>query len=415
MAWPDPTTNVAGVKATWDKTAYTFDRDVDAKLWPALMAKSPILDMLPRVPVKNFKFEWETDVAPTRTYSAHGDDAGTTVDNHATNTKIILNADPVDLQVGSIIRNATRATPIGSYGADEIMEVTAINHSTFELTVVRDAGRQASGNGSLLQCYNGSSTEDAVYEVIYAPREEGSAPGVNKYKDVVLAENYTNTVDFYLTATGDQLATDRIVAADNMQNQFQKTMTNLTNQLEGMFFYGCLNNGANAGSASYVRRTKGFDPFVGASGGNYDVTTAAVSASALDALFYEILADNTDPADRFIIATHPKHARTISSFGLDKIRMGMEDTKYGRHIDTFKSDLGVEAPIIWSLNISKSDLFIIDMDKVALTVFRPFEKAEWSYGDDGVDAWRQRILGSFGVKVVDGLYSHAKLGGLPWS
>jgi hypothetical protein len=55
------------------------------------------------------------------------------------------------------------------------------------------------------------------------------------------------------------------------------------------------------------------------------------------------------------------------------------------------------------------------MAKVSLPVFRPFEKAQWSYGDDGVDAYRQRYLGSFGVKVVDPLYSHAKLGLLPWS
>lgn len=411
MAWPDPATNVTGVVATWDKTSNTFDRDVDSKLWPALMAKSPILDMLARPKVSNFKFEWETDVAPTRTYTSSGTAGADDInaDSAVAGDEVLLTlaAAPSDLQVGSLIRNATRATPIGSYAADEVMEVTGINSAI--LTVVRDAGRQAAGVGSLVH------DEGDVFEVIYAPREEGSAPGVNKYKDVTLVENYANTVDFYLTATGDQLATDKLVAADNMQNQFQKALHNLTNQLEGMFFYGCLNNGANAGSISAVRRTKGFDAWVGAANGNYDVTTAAVTPAALDNLFYQILADSTDPADRFVIACHPKHARTISSFGIDKIRMSQEDTKYGRHIDTFKSDLGVEAPIIWSLNVSKSDLFIIDMNKVSMPTFRPFEKAEWSYGDDGVDAYRQRILGSFGVKVVDGLYSHAKLGGLPWT
>lgn len=411
MAWPDPTTNVAGVKATWDKTAYTYKRDIDSKLWPALQAKSPILDMLARPSVSNFKYEWETDVAPTRLYTSSGtagaDDINADANVDGTETLLTLATAPTDLQVGSIIRNVTRATTIGSYGMDELMEVTAINSAI--LTVVRDVGRQAAGTGSLVH------DEGDVFEVVYAPREEGSAPGVNKYKDVVLVENYANTVDFYLTVTGDQLAVAREVAADNMQNQFNKAMTNLTNQLEGMFFYGCLNNGANAGSASYVRRTKGFDYWVGASGGNVDVATKAVTPAALDALFAGIMADNTDPSDRFIIATNPKHARTISSFGIDKVRLGQEETKYGRYIDTYKSDLGIEAKVIWSNNITKSDLFIIDMDKVSLPTFRPFEKAEWSYGDDGIDAFRQRILGSFGVKVVDGLYSHAKLGNLPWT
>lgn len=414
MAWPAATDNVAGIVATWDKTANTFKRDVDSKLWPALQAKSPILDMTPRFAVSNFKFEWESDVAPTRTYASSGtagaDDINADASIDGTETLLTLAAAPTDLQVGSIIRNATRATPIGTYGVDELMEVTGISSNV--LTVKRNVNAAVGGTantGSLVH------DESDVFEVVYSPREEGSAPGVNKYKDVVLVENYANTVDFYLTATGDQLATMRLVGGDTMDNQFQKNMTNLQNQLEGMLFYGSLNAGANAGSASYVRRTKGIDQFISAAGANIDYTTKDVTPEALDALFYEILADNTDPNDRFVIACHPMQARKISAFGLDKVRLGQTESKYGRYIDTFKSDLGVEAPVIWSLNVSKSDLFILNMNRISIATFRPFEQAQWSYGDDGVDAYRQRILGSFGVKCVDALKAHAKLGYLTWS
>ena len=406
MAFPAPV--VEGVTPTWAKTANTFKRDVDAKLWPALQAKHPILDMMSRPPVSNFKFEWEVDIEPTRLYTAKGSDGDTNIDNHATNQVIVMTTSVADLQLGTILRNASRPTTVGSYGMDELLEVTGIDGA--KVTVNRDVGNQNAGSGSLLQCYDGAANANDVYEVVYVPVPEGSGPGVNRYKDVTLVDNYANSVDFYLTVTGDQLATDRLIAADNMANQFQKNLTTLSNQLEGMFFYGALNNSAPAGTAQYVRRTKGFDYWVAAAGGNYDVTTRKVTPKALDNLFYQILADNTDATDTFIIATHPMHARTISGFGIDKVRLGQEESKYGRYIDTFKSDLGVEAKVIWSLNISKSDLFIIDMNKVSMPTFRPFETAEWTYGDDGVDAYRQRILGSFGVKVVDGLYSHAKLG-----
>jgi len=404
--WPDVATAASGSTRTNEKLALTWEREVDPKLWAALMAKSPILDKLARPKINNFKYEWENDVAPARTVTMNDASGNTTVDSSGSGVVMVITA-LSGLEKGSVIRNATRATPIGSYGQDELMEVTGI--STLDITVVRDVGRQAAGTGSTAHAAND------VFEIVFVPKQEGSGPDENKYTDVVLAENYANTVDFYLTVTGDQAATRRLVSGDTVENQFAKNLLNLQNQLEGMFFYGCLNNGSNAGTASYVRRTKGLDAWVGAAGGNYDVTTKDVTPESLDNLFYKILEDKSDPSDPYIIACHPYNARKVSQFGVDKVITDNNVSKWGRHIDTFKSDLGIEAEVIWSLNISKSDLFIIDMAKVSLPCFRPFEKAQWSYGDDGVDAWRQRYLGSFGVKVVDGLYSFAKLGLLPWS
>lgn len=402
--WPDRATDST---ATWNKTAETFDRSVDSKLWAALMAKSPILDMLPRPSVDNFKFEWETDSAPVRTYT-EASSGSTTIDGSGTNTNnVVVFSSVTGLEKGALLRNITRDTSIGSYGQSELLEVTGISGTT--VTTYRDAANLNSGTGSAAHALAD------VFEVVYTPKQEGSGPDANKYTDVTLAENYANSVDFYLTVTGDQAATKRLVAGDTVENQFQKNLLRLQNDLEGMFFYGALNSGAAAGSASYVRRTKGFDYWVGVANGNTDMSTKDVTPDALDGLFYKIVEDKTDPSDRFIIACHPYNARKISQFGIDKVVTDNNATKWGRHIDTFKSDLGIEAPVIWSLNITKSDLFIIDMGKVFLPVFRPFAKAQWSYGDDGVDAFRQRYLGSFGVKVTDGLYSHAKLGLLPWS
>lgn len=426
--WPDVALAASGATRTDEKTANTFDRSVDSKLWAALQAKSPILDMLQRPSVDNFKFEWETDVAPARTIQAHGDASATTIDNSNSNTAIELISIPAWLEKGALIRNISRATPLGSFGQSEVMEITAINTSTNVIAVHRNAGRFGdAATGSTLQCYDGTTTQDDTYEVLYVPKQEGSGPDANKYTDVGLEYNFCNSVDFFLTITGDQAATRRLVGGDTVENQFSKNLLKLQNDLEQMFFYGVLQYGDTAhtqttnpttheaGSSAYIRRTKGFDSFISTSSGNFDVTTKDVTPDALDGLFYQILEDKTDPSDRFIIACHPYNARKVSQFGIDKVVTDNNVTKWGRHIDTFKSDLGVEAPVIWSLNISKSDLFIIDMNKVFLPVFRPFERAQWSYGDDGVDAFRQRYLGSFGVKVVDSMYSHAKLGLLPWS
>jgi hypothetical protein len=405
MAYPE--SPVAGVTYTTNKTADTFAREVDQKLWVAMQAKSPILYMLERPKVGNRKFEWEIDSQPPRRYTLAAGGANTIVGSaQDADTKMTLTS-VTGLEVGALLKNITRATTVGSYGQDETLEVTAID--ALVVTVDRDAGGQATANAN-----SAVHTAGDIMEVIYTPKPEGSGPDANKYTDVTLDYNYTNTVDFFLTVTGDQLETQRLVGGDTIKNQFDKNLLNLSNQLESMLFYGVQQAQAAVTAGSNIMRTKGLDNFIGVAGGNTDFTTKDVTPAALDGLLAEIIYDKSDPADKYIIATHPANARKVSTFGADKVRLGQEENRFGRFVDTFMSDLGVQVPIIWSLNVSRSDLFILDMDKISMPMFRMFEKAEWSYGDDGVDAWRQRYMGSLGVKCVDALYSHAKLGLISW-
>lgn len=394
--------------ATWDKLSGTQGRSLDQKLWAAVAAKHPILDMLARPKIDEVKYEWEVDVMPTRTYVST---TGTTIDGSSTLQALVLTGGG-NIAVNSILRNVTRATPVASatYKTDELLEVTANSSGT--LTVTRNVGVPT---GSALGTGSTAHVEGDSFEVVYQPKQEGSGMEENKYTDVTLVENYVTTVDFYLTVTGDQKASRPEIAADSLANQTQKCLLNLANDLERMFFAGAINPTTPAGSDTQVRRSKGLDQFITAAGGNVDYTTGNVTEAALDALVYNILINKTDPADKFIIASHPYNTRKISAFGADKVRLGQELTKYGRTIDTFESDMGVSMPIIWTLNIPKSELYIIDMNKVSLPVFRPFEVCEVTYGDDGVDAWRQRYLTSVGVKVVDPLYSFGKLAGLTWT
>ena len=405
--------------ASWDKASGTQGLSIDAKLWAALAAKHPILDMLQRPAVDEVKFSWETDVMPTRLYT--GMDVASNMYDAATNTALKLNACGSDIPVGSIIRNATRPTPVTSatYLNDELLEVTANSGaSDAVLTVQRNVGvptGSALGTGVAASVWQDT---DQI-EIVYQPKQEGSSMEQNKYTDVVMVDNYVNTVDFYLTVTGDQKASRPMVAADSLANQTQKCLLNLANDIERMFFYGVINTDSsttyNPGADAHIRRTKGLDQWVTATGGNVDYTTLDVTEKAVNDLVYTMHTSKTDLTDRFIIACHPYNARKFSAMGSDHVVVGQELTKWGRYINSFQSDMGVSIPIIHSLNISKSDLYIIDMEKVSLPTFRPFEVAEVTYGDDGTDAWRQRYLTSLGVKCVNGLYSFGKLSGLTWT
>ena len=402
MAWPEP---AAGHNsASYDKLSGTLKPQVDPKLWPALMARSPLLSYVPRGSVNGTKFDWEIAVEPTRLYTSSGTTDSTMAGSGSNATLIFTSG--TGLEAGMLIRNVSRATPIGTWGADEIMQITAVTTAT--CTIVRDYARQNSGTGSTVH------DDSDTFEVIATPKEEGSAPGANKYKDVTLTSNYTQNFDFEIEVTGDQLASERMVVADTVQAQTSMGMQKLQNELESTILYGALNNTTNAGSDAVVRSTKGLQQFINATGSNVDYATKAVTETAINSVFYNILADKTDPMDKFIIVAHPSQAKIISHFGDDVVRVTQDSTVWGRQIKTFMSDLGVNADVIWSLNCSKSDLFVIDLNKIQLVEFRPWMTATRDFQTDGTDAWRQRVLGSYGVKVVDPLYSHGALEYLTW-
>lgn len=428
MTWPAPGVDVA----SYDKTSNTMGRSVDSVLWPMLCAKSQLLDRIPRFPVDNVEYEWESANTVGRTVTAVDHAGATTIDAHATNAVVVFSeADAAKVQEGAILRNKSRATPIGTYMVDELMAVAskaAADSGYVHVTVLRNYNAPVGSTAS-----NGSTAHvhTDVFEILYSPKEEGSSPSANRYKDVSIYKNWTTILDFYLAVTGSQLASKRLLAADNMQRQFEDRLVELTNDIEAMFLYGQVNSAAatvdawpadetsyvQQGSDAAVRSTRGFQNFVTVTGGNVDYTSLAVTEDALNAQFSNIMEDGTDMTNKFGIVAHPAHIRVINSFGQDKVRITQAETKWGRAIKTFGTDLGVEAELIPCLNMSKSDLFIVNFNKVGIAEFRPFVKMEWGRDTstpDGSDSYKQRYLGELGAKVVDGPYSHAALSYLTW-
>jgi hypothetical protein len=423
MAWPDP-----GRTASYDKTALTMGRSVDPILWPMLCAKSQLIDRIPKESVDNVKFEWETANTVGRTVAAADHGGATTFDGHATNAVIaVTEADAAKIQKGCILRNASRATPIGTYLVDEIMQVNAIAaadsgyvHVTVKRNFAQPVGSTAD-NGSTAHVHTDT------LEVLWSPKEEGSSADANRYTDVSIVSNYTNILDFYLTVTGSQLASKRLVAGDSLQRQFDDRLVELKNDMEAMLLYGALNPGAAAvgaeveatwqGSDSYVRTTRGVQSFINVTGGNIDYTSLAVTEEAINTRTLTLLTNGVDMSDTFILVAHPANIRTISAFGADKVRITQAETKWGRALKSLETDLGVELELVPCLNCSKSDLFILDTKKIKLAEFRPFVKMEWGIdtaNPDGTDAWKQRYLGEYGVKVVDGTKSHALISSIAW-
>ena len=400
MAWPR-----TDYTAAYDKLANTFDRSLDSKLWPALLARSPLLEMVSTFDVDRDYYEWENQNVRSRIYT-EASSTSTDIEGSTSGTTLVV-SDATGLEAGAIIKNATRATPVGTYGCDELMEVTVVSSTT--LTVVRDVGRQNSGTGSAIHALADT------FEVIYTPKEEGSSIGANLYTDVSLVGNYTNTIDFAIMVTGTQAASKRIVADDSIQTQLDGCMRDKKNELESMLLYGALNNGANAGSDSYVKRTKGIQNYLAASGANIDYGTNDVTEDALNDLIKEMLEDNVDENDPLVLVSDYQNFGKIVDFGMDKVVIGQTETQWGRTLTTWRSKYGPVMPLVPTNNCSRSDVFLLNMKKVGLAMFRPWMHGTLEFKDDLVDARRDRFLCELGVKVVDPLYAHALLSYITWS
>src|SRR5665647_903133 len=115
MAYPTPGVDVA----SYDKTANTYSRNIDNVLYPMICAKSQLVDRFPKVPVDGTKFEWETANTRGKTFTAAASStANDGIGGTTPTTNQVMGCGTglgIGVEAGSLIRNVTRATPVGTY------------------------------------------------------------------------------------------------------------------------------------------------------------------------------------------------------------------------------------------------------------------------------------------------------------
>lgn len=403
--------------ASFDVTDRTQGRAVDSVLWDYMFAKSRLLEVVGTGPkINQQRYEWVNIGAPAITVTALNT-TNTTFDGHATNTGLELSAaDAAKLMPGAILVNVTNATPIGTYQRNELLQVTAVDSATNIVTLARDIGAYNSGSGSE------AHTSTAVLRIVAIPHQEGSVASLdpNSYKAQTILENYSAIQTVKLQVTGSQLARDMEVVASDMERQYAREMLNLKNQMVGILLYG-FNSATAVGSDTVIRYTKGIQDFLVdnlvAANPLVDYTTTTLTADAVNALFLKLWNNGADPSEPYKIVTSGQSAQVISSWESDKIRTTFQEQRVGRYVTEFVSDLGFTAEVIADPICSKSDLFIIQPEKVKVIPFRPFMKTEWGLetsSPNGDDMYYTRVIGEHTVQVVDPGMAHAALTYLTW-
>ena len=405
----------AGSYASFDVTARTEARSVDGVLWDAMFAKSRLLEVLgspQKIPTQ--RHEWNRQSGPTVNVT-EANSANTTIDGSASLTALeVGSGEGAHCPIGTLLVNASKATPIGTYQRNEILQVTAVTGDL--LTVTRDAGNFNSGTGFATHALTNK------YKILYIPKQEGSkaTDDENLYKSQVILENYAAIQSMKMEATGSQMARAMEVVASDFERQWNRELINLKNQMVNMILYG-YNSSTAVGSDSVIRNSKGLLDFLAdnynSANGLIDYTTTTLTATALNNLFKKLWLNGADPSENLVILTSGNSQQVISAFDSTLVRTTYEEGRVGRYVTRFVSDIGFEAEVIIDPLIEPNDLFIVNPAKLMVKQFRPFETEEWGKGSrtpNGDDIFYQRTLGEHTIEVVDPGYAHAALTYLSW-
>ena len=396
--------------ASWDITTRTEKQVLDAKIWGIMQPKVPVLDLISKgSEIDGIRYEWEGRKPDVKYVTADGSTGNLTNATSGVTLNLATGeAARGKIEIGTILRDTATGTQVtaaaeGVLGVGaklgELVQVTALTGDA--LTIVRDVANFR-GSGTTVPTH----AVGATWEVMWTPRQEGSAEGLDMMQNLTILENWTVTMDFYLTITGSQKkrAMNNMNAASQIAMNYEDRMLGAARRIESALLYGFKMPSTPQGSDSVIREMAGLYAFLCGPGGNVDYTTTSLTPAALNSAFKMILNDGGDPDDPYIIVCNPDQSQVISGFGEDKVRVQRTDKQYGRQITSFMSDLGFEAQIVPAVGNHKSDLAIVNTRKWGFLPYRPwFKKApEVLY-----DAEVQRAITEFTSQVIDPLTAHA--------
>lgn len=405
--------------ASFDVTDRTQGRSVHSVLLDAMFAKSRFLEVMGAGgSIDQQRHEWISLAAPVQSVTIENT-TETTIDGSADASNVYIEvsvADAAALKPGTLLQNITRATPIGTYQRNEIMEVTAVTAATGVVTVARDAGAFNSGTGSAVHAVGD------VLRILYAPTQEGSVASAdpNTYSADSILENYTAIETMLMQLTGSQKARSMEVVDSEVERQWARELINLKNRRVSKFLYG-YNSSTAVGSDTVIRNSKGILDFmvdnIVSANPLVDYTSTALTYDVINALFIKLFNNGADPSEPYKIVTSATTKDVISAWDADKVRTTIDNQQVGRELTMFKSSLGFMAEIIAEPMVQKNDIFIINPSKVMPQTFRPFENQEWGKGTpapNGDDMWYRRTIGEETLQVIDPGTAHAAVTYLTW-
>jgi len=339
--------------ASWDVTEA---RRVDlSDVLSALLKKESAL--IGRIPVigageagaKDTTHKWPEDsLAPNSVLVAEDTFSAS---DPATGTDLALTAGHGSrLRVGQLLKDLAA-------GKSEVLQVTTIT-SADAVAVTRAYGSTTAEIHEI----------DSTWRVIGSPIQENKAAAAADdiwSKTPKEATNYTQL--FERTVTGGdtlkRLAENGMIAGIKawMQHQIELRTEELKEELADTVINGI--SSASVGSDTVYRTMMGIVEFLSQAGSLVDVTAEAFDEAAANAMV-KAAWDEGAKVDTMVVSSGLVSA--INGWETDRVRVANDEQKAGRQITRWRSELGIEFPIVPDRYVAEDVAMLLDLKGIRL-------------------------------------------------
>ncbi len=337
----------------------------------------------------NTKHEWlEDELAPVSSVVSANCSASETSVSVASNA---------GFEIGMVLRFEDAA---GASMAEQV-RVTGVS-GTDTLTVERGYG----GTSAVL------IPSGATVTPVSKPLNESTDPTPNAGSEPGVAYNFTQIFDrtAKVSATAEAVRLYGIGSALNYQ--VNNHMKNITRDLNNQIIYGrrVERTATQPGSFGGIMHLT--------EGGVTEGTGGAVSSAIINNLF-EAIFENGGMSDKYAICCAPNQARRISGFmTAGNVPANLKTLSVGHSVNRFVGDIPAfngnpyEAFIVVDPNLPKDQLFVVDLNRVALIPLQGRALSDKDATPNGSDYFARRILGEYTLEVKNGLTAHGRAVGL---
>lgn len=254
------------------------------------------------------------------------------------------------LRVGQLLKDVAA-------GKTEVLQVTAITSSAI-VEITRAYGSTTAEAHEL----------DCTLRVIGSPIQENKPAAAADdiwSKDPTEATNYTQL--FERTVTGGdtlkRLAENGMIAGIKrwMQHQLELRTEELKEELADTLINGIIS--ATAGSDTVYRTMMGIVEFLSQAGGLLDETAEAFDEDCANAMVKSAW-DEGAKIDTLVVSSALVAA--VNKWETDRVRVANDEQKAGRQITRWRSELGMEFPIVPDRYVAEDVAMLLDLKGVRL-------------------------------------------------
>jgi hypothetical protein len=287
-----------------------------------------------------------------------------------------------------IVSNVSRfevGDQIQLQGGSEVMLVTNVNTTTYQLTIARGYG------GTTAYALSNGATIDIIGNASL----EGDVAGSPLFTERVRKSNFTQIFASTVDVSGSELAVRQIGVADELDYQKQNRLRELMRDLENSVINGRAPTATQTGSSTVRRTMNGILAFIATNrfspGVNGFPSDTAMTETQLNLALRTIWQQSSGNIDLIVVGG--KEKRAMNQFMSSWRRTVPEDQTFANQIAVYDSDFGT-CKIVLSRWVPTGNVLLLDSSRVEVM---PLSGRSFQYRPLAAvgDAEQGQVLGEY--------------------